>query len=118
MCCKFVREIGIGTLLPSKQRQHRTKFGHEVVTLPSESRGTEPSHRGTSLIRKRTPLGPYGRPMPRVLGGWAFSYERGTPVLHRVATQMPPPPQDHHVAPGLGPLGSSGGGGLMSEVPL
>jgi len=26
-------------------------------------------YRGTSLIRKRTPLGPYRRPMPRVLGG-------------------------------------------------
>jgi len=26
-------------------------------------------YRGTSLIRKRTPLGPYSRPMPRVLGG-------------------------------------------------
>ena len=26
-------------------------------------------HRGTSLKRKRTPLGPYRRPMPRVLGG-------------------------------------------------
>ena len=29
------------------------------------------------------PLGPYCRPMPRVRGvprGWAFSYERGTPV--------------------------------------
>ena len=26
-------------------------------------------HRGTSLIRKRYPLGPYRRPMPRVLGG-------------------------------------------------
>ena len=25
-------------------------------------------YRGTSLIRKRTPLGPYRRPMPRVLG--------------------------------------------------
>ena len=25
-------------------------------------------HRGTSLIRKRTPSGPYRRPMPRVLG--------------------------------------------------
>jgi len=31
-------------------------------------------YRGTSLIRKRTPLGPYRRRMPRVLGGWAFSY--------------------------------------------
>jgi len=36
--------------------------------------------RGTSIIRKRTPLGPYRRPMPRVLWGWAFSYGRGTPV--------------------------------------
>ena len=27
------------------------------------------------------PLGPYRRPMPRVLEGWTFSYGRGTPVL-------------------------------------
>ena len=27
------------------------------------------AYRGTSLIRKRTPLGPYRRPTPRVLGG-------------------------------------------------
>ena len=27
------------------------------------------AYRGTSLTRKRTPLGPYGRPMPRALGG-------------------------------------------------
>jgi len=40
-------------------------------------------YRGTSLIRKRTPLGPYRRPMSRVLGGWVFSYERGTPVRFR-----------------------------------
>ena len=26
-------------------------------------------HRGTSLTRNRTPLGPYRSPMPRVLGG-------------------------------------------------
>ena len=40
-------------------------------------------YRGTSLTRKSTPLGPYCRPMPRVMrviGGWAFSYGRGTPV--------------------------------------
>ena len=30
--------------------------------------GTE-ACRGTSLMRKRTPLGPYRTPMPRVLGG-------------------------------------------------
>ena len=28
------------------------------------------AYRGTSLIRKRTLLGPYSRPMPRVLGGF------------------------------------------------
>ena len=26
-------------------------------------------YRGTSPIRKRSPLGPYRRPMPRVMGG-------------------------------------------------
>ena len=26
-------------------------------------------YRGTSLIRKRRPLGPYSRPMPRILEG-------------------------------------------------
>ena len=35
----------------------------------------------TSLTRKRTPPGPYRRPMPGVLGGWAFSYGRGSPVV-------------------------------------
>jgi len=35
----------------------------------------------TSLIRTLPPLGPYCRPMLRVLGWPAFSYERGTPVL-------------------------------------
>jgi len=36
---------------------------------------------GTSLIRKRTPLGPYCRPMRRVLGGWVFFYEEGSSVV-------------------------------------
>ena len=40
-----------------------------------------PLYRGTSLLSKCTPLGPYRRPMPRVLEGWAFSYGRGSPVL-------------------------------------
>jgi len=42
------------------------------------------AYRGTSLIRKRNPLGPYSTPVPRALwcsqGGGAVSYERGTPV--------------------------------------
>ena len=40
-------------------------------------------YRATSLTRKRLPLGPYSRPMPRALRwsfGGAVSYERGTPV--------------------------------------
>ena len=36
----------------------------------------EASYRGTSLIRKRTTPGPYRRPMPRVLGGWALFLAR------------------------------------------
>ena len=44
------------------------------------------AYRGTSLIIKKRPsLGPYRSPMPRVLGGWAFSYERGTPVHKETA---------------------------------
>jgi len=42
------------------------------------------AYRGTSLIRKRHPVGPYSRTMPRLLwrswGGGAVSYQRGTPV--------------------------------------
>ena len=41
-------------------------------------------YRGTSLETQRNPLGPYRRPMPRViwgvLGGRACSYGQGTPV--------------------------------------
>ena len=37
-------------------------------------------NKGSSLTRKRTPLEPYRRPMPRVLGEWASSSGRGTPV--------------------------------------
>ena len=37
-------------------------------------------YRVTSLIRTCLLLGPYGRPMPRVLGGGAVSSERVTPV--------------------------------------
>ena len=41
---------------------------------------------GTSLIKKRLPLGPYGRTYPEPYGGHrggTFSYERGTPVVFR-----------------------------------
>ena len=39
------------------------------------------SYRGTSLIRKRTPLGPFRRPVPRLLGGSSGVRFRGTHVL-------------------------------------
>ena len=42
---------------------------------------SDPVYRGTSLTRKRTPLRPYRRPMPRVLGG---SQEGGRFVLGEV----------------------------------
>jgi len=41
-------------------------FSARALQLSSSS---VPVYRGTSLTRKRTPLGPYRRPMPRILGG-------------------------------------------------
>ena len=58
--------------------------------------------RGTSRIRKCTPPGLYRRPMPRVvrgvLGGWAFSYGRGTPV-HSSPYSLHPAPSTIHLHP-------------------
>ena len=46
--------------------------GRRPSLPPRQPPPSPPAHRelyrGTSLIRKRTPLGPYRRPMPRVLG--------------------------------------------------
>ena len=42
---------------------------HERATTSWISPASNVAYRGTSLIRKRTPLGPYSRPTPRVLGG-------------------------------------------------
>ena len=42
-------------------------LAHPATDDPAELAG----YRGTSLIRNSTPLGPYSRPMPRVLGGSA-----------------------------------------------
>ena len=52
---------------------------------PSPEAGSSKTHfllwyRGTSLARKHTSLGPYRRPMPRVLGGPRGG--RDTPVSH------------------------------------
>ena len=67
----------------------------ETVTFP----GTQQTVLGVQgckatgvlhLARTRIPLGPYRRPLPRVLGGWAFSYRRGTPVpCHGLAQDRP-----------------------------
>ena len=57
-------------------------FGEESALVAVSVDDRRP-YRGTSLMRKRNPLGFYRRPIlvPRaVLGVWAFSYGRGTPV--------------------------------------
>ena len=55
-----------------RERQRETERERvEVVFGTSRAAKTYElrTYRGTSLIRKRTTLGPYRRPMPRVLGG-------------------------------------------------
>ena len=65
-------------------------------------------YRGTSLTRKCTALGTYNRTRPRVLGGGAFSYGRGTPVraqsaalavCRRIAASSAGSVHTHHDAP-------------------
>ena len=66
-----------------------------VLTFSSAVSKTEPGtpapYRGTSLIGNNPPLGPYSRPMPRVLGSWGVSYERGTPVIRQPCTDRGAP---------------------------
>ena len=49
------------------------EFHHQVcvrqVCTSTDTAVSEQDYRGTSLTRPRPPLGPYRRPMPRVLGG-------------------------------------------------
>jgi len=57
--------------LPEFRAVHATVLptaGHRADTKKLDL-GAPTAYRVTSLIRKRTPLGPYRRPMPRVLGG-------------------------------------------------
>ena len=60
------------------------------VVLPSIGGAVEvlPSVGGTVVVlgylaheNPPPPVGLYSRTMPRALGGWAFSYERGSPVV-------------------------------------
>ena len=46
-----------------------TPVGVNYMKEPRVKTNVPLFYRGTSLIRKCTPLGPYRRPMPRVLGG-------------------------------------------------
>ena len=41
---------------------------------PTPTTPAAAAYRGTSLIRKRHPLGPYGRPMPRALW-WPLAWD-------------------------------------------
>ena len=58
------------------------------------SKSTLLRYRATSLIRNSSSLGPYRRPIPRVLGGskggGAFFYLRGTPVFFLLPSQEAP----------------------------
>ena len=67
--------------------------------------GLRMAYRGASLIRDRTPLGPYRRPVPRVLGG---SYWGGRFLMSEVplyisrsylAVDQPSPPPGAFKAP-------------------
>ena len=49
-------------------------FERESVVAADTAAIRTVDYRGTSLIRKCNHLGPYRRPMLKVLGGWAFSY--------------------------------------------
>ena len=61
------------------------------------------SYRGTSLLRKSAPLGPYGRPMPGGPRGVAVSNERGTPA-HTLDTNETPTIGQPRAQPRLPPL--------------
>ena len=67
-------------------------------------------YRGTSLIRKRHPVGPYSRAMPRDLwgsqGGLRFLMSEVTLYL---AHKKAPPTCDHQRALGIGLLWDPGG---------
>ena len=65
---------------PRRRAASRSSSG-SVTTWATPACFPAPNpYRGTSLIRKHTPLGPYSGPITRVLGGCAFSCGRGTPV--------------------------------------
>ena len=71
------------------ERQSRSKENPHTSLHSTKSPPTpriESTYRGTSLTRKRTPLGPYRRPMPRVIWG---SQEGGCFLMGEVPLYMP-----------------------------
>jgi hypothetical protein len=65
------------------------------------------NYKGTLITRKLTPLGPYRRPMPRVLGG---SYrETQLSLIHRSVTRVRSPREARQPGPSLSRLTSSPG---------
>jgi len=70
------RSAGADPVLHFESRIPNPESRIPTPETPSTAASTWPTltpvpkpHRGTSLTRKRTPLGPYRRPMLRVLGG-------------------------------------------------
>ena len=58
---------------PSSRERERDLAVEEYMkvggAMPLDPPRNAKGYRGTSLIRKRSPLGPYRRPMPKVFGG-------------------------------------------------
>jgi hypothetical protein len=52
-----------------RERERQREIETPIATATSLPSFSAASYRGTSLTRKRTPPGPYCRPMPRVLRG-------------------------------------------------
>ena len=66
----FLQGPTVQGLLTNKDTHRHLKFKARTLSRYSSLRlKHSQAYRGTSLTRKRTPLGPYRRPMPRVLGG-------------------------------------------------
>ena len=69
----LICHVGIFTTWSTYSRTDGLRFEYESLSRKNSSLGLVNLegwwYKGTSLIRKRTTLGPYRRPVPRVLGG-------------------------------------------------
>ena len=54
--------------------RYRIKMHQGLGVIAEQLMRSLGRYRGISLAKKRTPLGPYRKPMSTVLGGWVFSY--------------------------------------------